>query len=75
MAGIPAGSADEQARRQTVLDFMCDHIGQSLMLDEIAAGTGLPEEQVKVAAEALAYEHELAKERTEGGQAIYRRNQ
>ncbi len=33
----------------------------------------MPEEDVKIAVEALAYEHEVAKERTEGGIAVYRR--
>ncbi len=74
MAGIPPAGGDEKARRQAVLDFMCDNIGQSMTADEIADGTGLPVDQVKVEAEALAYQRELAKERTDGGQAIYRRN-
>ncbi len=74
MAGIPPAAGDEQARRQAVLDFMCDNIGQSMTADEIADSIGLPVDQVKVEAEALAYQNELAKERTEGGQAIYRRN-
>ncbi len=74
MAGIPQGSEEQEARKQAVLDYMCEHIGDSYSAEHIAEGTGIPLEEVKVAAEALAYAQELAKTRTEGGQATYRRN-
>ncbi|HZB94653.1 MAG TPA: hypothetical protein VE268_01715 [Herpetosiphonaceae bacterium] len=73
MAGIPASSGEQQRRKQTVLDFFCDHIGTAYTADELAEATGMSEEDVKIAVESLAYEHEVAKERTEGGIAVYRR--
>ncbi len=73
MAGIPPSSGEQQRRKQAVLDFFCDHIGTAYTADELADATGMPVEEVKIAVESLAYEHEVAKERTEGGIAVYRR--
>jgi DNA-directed RNA polymerase specialized sigma subunit len=73
MAGIPASSGEQQRRKQTLLDFFRDHIGTAYTADELAKATGMSEEDVKIAVEALAYEHEVAKERTEGGIAVYQR--
>jgi hypothetical protein len=73
MAGIPPSSGEQQRRKQTVLDYFCDHIGTGYTSDELAEATGMPVEEVKIAVESLAYEHEVAKERTEGGISVYRR--
>ncbi len=73
MAGIPTSSGDQQRRKQAVLDYLSDHLGNAYTAEQLAGETGLPIEEVKVAADALAYEQEIAKERDEGGMAIYRR--
>ncbi len=73
MAGTPAPNQELRQRKERILDYLCDNIGQARTADELAAATGMSEEDAKVAADALAYEHEVVKERTEGGQAVYRR--
>jgi len=73
MAGTAAPSGDLQSRKQIILDYLTDHIDQTRSADELAEATGMPIEEAMVAVEALAYEQEIAKERTEGGQPVYRR--
>ncbi len=73
MAGTAAPSGDLQNRKQIILDYLSDHIDQARSADELAEATGMPIEEAMVAVEALAYEQEVAKERTEGGQPVYRR--
>lgn len=73
MAGIPPTTPDQQERKQKVLDHLIDHIDTAFTTEELAQATGVALDEVKVAAEALAYESEIAKERTEGGVATYRR--
>ncbi len=75
MAGIHAGNGDQERHQQILLDYFSDHIGHTYTADELSEATGMPLEQAKIAVEALAYEHEVAKERTEGGIATYRRKE
>lgn len=75
MAGTAAPSEDLQRRKETILDYLSDNIGQARSAEEIAEATQLSLEETKIAVEALAYEQEVAKERTEGGQSVYRRKQ
>lgn len=73
MAGIPPSSPDQQERKQKVLDYLSDQIDSAFTAEELAQATGVALDEVKVAAEALAYENEIAKERTDGGVSTYRR--
>lgn len=73
MSGIPQSSGDAQARKQAILDYLSEHLGEARSADELAEATGLSCEDAQVAAEALAYEQEIAKEYIEGGQKVYRR--
>ena len=75
MAGIPPSSGEQQRHKQLLLDFFSDNIGTAYTADELASATGMPVEEVKIAVEALAYGHEVAKERTGGGISVYRRKE
>ena len=73
MAGIPHRNDEQQRRKQIILDYMCEHLGEAFSADDLAEATGMVCEDAQIAVEALAYEQEVAKEHTEGGQKIYRR--
>ena len=73
MAGIPDSSGEQANRKQIVLDYLCEHIGEARGAEQLAEATGLSLEEVEIAAEALAYEDEIAKEYIAGGQKVYRR--
>lgn len=73
MAGIPAPNEEQGQRKQSVLDYFCDHLDQPYTAEQVAEATGVGPEDVKIALETLAYEKELVKERPDGGQTVYRR--
>ena len=75
MAGIPDSSGEQQNRKQMLLDYFCDHLGETCTAEDLAAATGMSLEDVEIAVEALAYEKEVAKEYGEGGQKTYRRKE
>jgi hypothetical protein len=73
MAGIPHSSGAQPRRKQEVLDYLCDHIGEAFTAEDVAEAMGIRLDEVKIAIEELAYEKEVAKERPQSGHAIYRR--
>ena len=73
MAGIPHSSDEQQRRKEAILDYLRDHIGQAYTADQLAEATGMVCEEAHVAVETLAYEQEVAKEYVEGWQKVYRR--
>ena len=73
---MSAGALDSTRHdhcKQAILDYLRDNIDHGYGVDELAAATGLSEDEAKIAVEALAYANEVFKEHTEGGLTVYRR--
>lgn len=73
---MASGSLDSTRHddcKQAILDYLRDNIDHDYGVDELAAATGLSEDEAKIAVEALAYDNEVAKAHTDGGQTVYRR--
>ena len=66
-------SADSKEKRetrervQTVLDFLCDHIGQPFTRDDIASATGLSVGQVTAACKPIVVDGTITRAETKVG--------
>jgi transcriptional regulator GlxA family with amidase domain len=66
-------SADSKEKRevrervQVVLDFLCDHIGQSFTRDDIASATGLSVGQVTAACKPIVVDGTITRAETKVG--------
>lgn len=73
MSGIPHSSKELSPEAQRLLAFLQNHPNEQFTIGQLAQELGCPEDDAKVAAEALAYQGEIEKVRPEGGETVYSR--
>jgi hypothetical protein len=71
MSNVAQGKGELQHCKQVILEYMTRHIGLIFTVDDLASATQLKREEVQIALETLAYEHEITKEYIEGGRRVY----
>ncbi len=73
MSGVPHSSNELSPEAQRLLAHLEEHPNAQFTVAQLVEVLGGSEDEVKVSAEALAYQGEIAKERPEGGETIYSR--
>ncbi len=73
MSGVPHSSNELSPEAQRLLAHLTEHPNAQFTVAQLVEVLGASEDEVKVSAEALAYQGEIEKERPEGGETIYSR--
>ncbi len=75
MSGIPHSSNELSPEAQRLLAHLQEHPNERFTVAQLVEMLGGSEDEVKVSAEALAYQGEIEKDRPEGGETVYSRPQ